>query len=66
MMKTAIVWASVFSTSMVGTWSASANGWGMPKPDKQPVSIREGSKALSTSGNHKTRYFVGGGIHGGK
>ena len=49
------------------TVMASHSGWGVPKPVKKPISIREGSAKLkSSSGHYRTRYFVGGGIHRGK
>lgn len=46
----------------------SQNGVGLPRPVKSPVSIREGSVRTSTTGagRYRTRYFVGGGLHGGK
>jgi len=44
---------------------ASVVGMGAPKPEKKPVSIREGSVRHGT-GRMRTRYFVGGGILAGK
>jgi hypothetical protein len=50
-----------------GTW-ASNHGWGIPRPARQPVSIREGSArgATAAAGHYRTRYFIGGGMHRGK
>lgn len=46
---------------------ASVHGWTAQKPDKSPLSIREGShKGPLGSGHRRTRYFVGGGLHRGK
>ena len=43
---------------------ASRSGWGVPQPDKEPLSIREGSVRTDT-GRVRTRYFfMGGGIEG--
>jgi len=62
-------WSSVFTVSAFMAVSASANGSGLPTPSKQPVSVREGSiRGTGTNGHghYRTRYFVGGGLHGGK
>lgn len=58
-------------TGLVGLFAAtvwaSSTGRGISQPSKQVFSIREGSvKATGGSGRVRTRYFVGGGIHGGK
>lgn len=47
---------------------ASNSGFGVAKPAKKAMSIREGSVRTSgtSSGRHRTRYFVGGGLHRGK
>jgi len=45
-------------------WAGRA-GWGLTKPEKQPISIREGS-VRTAGGFYRTRYFVGGGLHRGK
>jgi len=50
------------------TW-ASVRGFLVKQPEKKPVSIREGSVRHHSTGRHRrrrTRYFVGGGFHGGK
>ena len=47
----------------------SVGGWGIPRPSKKPVSIREGSvRGVGTTGTRypRTRYFSGGGMRGGK
>lgn len=51
-----------------GIYWASKVGAGVPQPVKSPPSIREGSVARGplTRGHSRTRYFVGGGFHGGK
>ena len=43
----------------------STAGGGLAAPEVNPPSIREGSVRVS-SGRRRTRYFVGGGFHGGK
>lgn len=46
---------------------ASRTGAGITPPSKQVFSIREGSvRPVGKSRRARTRYFVGGGIHGGK
>jgi hypothetical protein len=45
---------------------ASRVGLGLPQPEKEPPSIREGSARIEQAGHHRTRYFVGGGILRGK
>lgn len=43
---------------------ASQKGWGVPQPEKEPLSIREESVRGSTSpssGRYRTRYFLRGG-----
>ena len=52
-------------TTGMAYW-ASGRGLGLPAPEKNPISIREGS-ARTAQGGYRTRYFLlGGGIHGGK
>lgn len=42
-------------------------GAGVPRPKKNPISIREGSvKGPLASGRSSVRYFQGGGFRGGK
>ena len=50
------------------TYWASYTGAGVPRPEKNPPSIREGSAIRGPlgRGHHRTRFFVGGGLHGGK
>ena len=46
---------------------ASVKGWSLSPPYPQPESIREGSaRGALVPGRFATRYFVGGGLHGGK
>ncbi len=53
-------------TGAAATW-ASYHGTGLPRPEKEPISVREGStRGAQRSGHLRTRYFVGGGIHRGK
>lgn len=47
------------------TWAGAA-GLGIPRPANNPPSVREGSQRVGYAGHHRTRYFVGGGIHRGK
>lgn len=47
------------------SWAGQA-GVGVKSPKKEPVSVREGSAHIGTAGHHRTRYFMGGGIHHGK
>ncbi len=50
------------------TYWASKTGAGVSSPDKDPPSIREGSAVAGPigRGHHRTRFFVGGGLFGGK
>jgi len=62
-----LVGGMLFLTAVV-TW-ASTTGVGAPKPEKQPVSIREGSVRHTTGTRRhrrRTHYFVGGGHRYGK
>ena len=58
----------VMAGIMGATIHATGSGMGIPQPMKKPVSIREGSTKVTSNGRtyYRTRYFVGGGIHGGK
>jgi len=49
------------------TWG-SMRGLGVPHPMKKPFSLREGSVRTTgaRSRYRRRRYFVGGGMHGGK
>ncbi|MFW5751177.1 MAG: hypothetical protein ACOCZK_05970 [Planctomycetota bacterium] len=63
-----LVFLGVVGAGSVFAMVASSRGWGLPRPARQPVSVREGSvRGASTSGSHyRSRYFIGGGFHGGK
>ncbi len=63
-----LVFLGVVGAGSVLTMVASNRGWGLPQPAKQPVSVREGSvRGGGTAGAHyRSRYFIGGGFHGGK
>ena len=65
MKKSLFIWSAIFGLSTFGAINAAKNGFGLTKPSKQPMSIREGS-VKSPTGSTRTRYFIGGGIHGGK
>ncbi len=62
---TIILAGSMLGILALSVW-ASNRGVGLPQPEKEPISIREGSARPSTPGHHRTRYFIGGGIHRGK
>ena len=64
-MKGLIIWGMIFSACTVGAYTASTDGIGLARPSKSPMSIREGS-VKGSNGVRRTRFFVGGGIHGGK
>ncbi len=49
-----------------GLFWSSAKGVSVQPPEKKPVSIREGSRHIGRAGHHRTRYFIGGGLHHGK
>ena len=51
-----------------GVFWASRVGAGVSQPGKNPPSIREGSAVGGplTRGHNRTRFFVGGGLRGGK
>lgn len=66
MTRGTLILIGVMLVLMAGTIWASTVGLWLPQPDKEPVSIREGSARPLGSGHHSTRYFVGGGIFGGK
>ncbi len=60
--------AVMFAALLATTWAAST-GFGAPQPEKNPISIREGSARGERlgSGHYRTRYFfIGGGLHTGK
>ena len=65
--KQSLLWTVVFTFLTGLTFLAARQGVGVTKPSKEPISIREGStKSHSGSGRRSTRFFVGGGVHGGK
>jgi|GEM_PF-1075242 len=69
MSKGTLVLAAVMGTLLMGSVYASTKGIGVPQPDKEPPSIREGSTAgrINRSGHHGTRFFlIGGGPFYGK
>jgi len=64
--KTVALAGAMFLLFSGAIW-ASKTGFGVPQPDKQPMSVRENSARMPRAGHYRTRYFfVGGGIHGGK
>jgi len=58
---------AILMTGLLGAslW-ASLVGWGIPQPLKQPISIREASARQQTGAGSRVRYFIGGGLRGGK
>lgn len=66
MNKGAAILAIIMGAALFGTSYASTKGIGVPQPDKEPPSIREGSVRTTGSGHYRTRYFVGGGLLYGK
>ena len=60
-----ILIAGMVGVTGILTW-AGASGLGVRKPAKNPPSVREGSRRMGYAGHHRTRYFMGGGIHHGK
>ncbi|MCA9319543.1 MAG: hypothetical protein KDB53_02350 [Planctomycetes bacterium] len=65
--RRAAIIGAILAGASVFAWWGSFVGAGVPKPERDPPSLREGSVRLAqTSGRTGTRYFIGGGIHGGK
>ncbi len=63
-----LILAGAMTVGTIGAGHAAVAGWGVPKPEKKPVSLREGSakdKPLG-SGRRGTRFLIGGGFRGGK
>lgn len=56
---------ALFMTTLVAM-HASSVGWGVTQPEKNPPSIREGSMRGRSGPYHRSRYFMGGGLRGGK
>ena len=65
MVKALVIWGSIMGGILGFTFQAAANGTGIAQPSKKPPSIREGS-VVGTNGKTRTRFFVGGGLRGGK
>ncbi|MCM8536194.1 MAG: hypothetical protein NE334_09685 [Lentisphaeraceae bacterium] len=65
MIKGLMFWGTLLTAGFGYTYHAASSGAGIPQPKVKPPSIREGS-VKNTSGRMRTRYFVGGGLHGGK
>ncbi|MCH2208310.1 MAG: hypothetical protein MK132_20900 [Lentisphaerales bacterium] len=65
MIKAFTIWGIILGGTFGYAYFASAKGIGIKQPQVNPPSIREGS-VQDTSGKMRTRYFVGGGLHGGK
>lgn len=65
MIKAITIWGSLMGSLLAFTFHAAANGVGIAQPSKNPPSIREGS-VKGTSSSMRTRFFVGGGLRGGK
>lgn len=65
MIKALSIWGTVLACTLAGTFLAASNGYGIPQPSKNPMSIREGSMKTSSDGR-QVRYFYGGGLHSGK
>jgi hypothetical protein len=59
-----IMWGSILGSSLFFAGYAATNGLGLPQPEVNPPSIREGS--THGSKGVRTRYFIGGGLHRGK
>ena len=60
---------AVMGLGLAGSAWASSSGFGVPQPEKQPISIREGSPRGDQTGNRSRRYrtvFIAGGIFHGK
>ena len=64
--KGTLILGGALSALFAGTLWASSRGLGLPRPQKEPPSIREGSVKDPATGRRRTRFFVGGGIHRGK
>ncbi|NOX59050.1 MAG: hypothetical protein GXP29_09365 [Planctomycetes bacterium] len=61
-----LILGGVMLSILAGSVWASNRGVGLPQPEREPISIREDSARPLTGGHHRTRYFIGGGIHRGK
>ncbi|MCA9254499.1 MAG: hypothetical protein KDA33_02630 [Phycisphaerales bacterium] len=68
MSKGAVILVAVMGLALAGSAWASSSGFGVPQPEKQPLSIREESARGDTSGGSR-RYrpvFISGGVYHGK
>lgn len=68
MSKGAMALIAIMGLALAGTAVASSSGFGVPQPDKKPISIREESARGNTTGSSR-RYrgvFIAGGIYHGK
>lgn len=62
-----LILTGVMSVLTLGALHAATSGWGLPKPEKSPVSLREASaKRTPLRSGTGTRYLIGGGFRGGK
>ncbi|MCB9852347.1 MAG: hypothetical protein H6819_04565 [Phycisphaerales bacterium] len=69
MSKGATALMAVMGLVLAGTALASSSGFGVPQPEKQPISIREGSARGNGANSGSRRYrpvFISGGIFHGK
>jgi len=69
MSKGAFALIGIMGLALAGSAVASSSGFGGPQPEKQPISIREGSARGNATGNSSRRYrsvFIAGGIYHGK
>ena len=69
MSKGALALIGIMGLALAGSAVASSSGFGVPQPEKQPVSIREGSARGSAAAAGSRRYrsvFIAGGIYHGK
>ncbi len=67
MNTTSYILAAIMGTMTAGAGFASFNGIGLSQPEKQPVSIREGSVQNADGSRSYGMFFLrGGGVHGGK
>ena len=65
MTRGAVILTIVMGLLLGGTVWASTTGFGVPQPEDEAPSIREGSAHLAT-GHTRTRYFIAGGYLLGK
>lgn len=63
--KAILVFFPLLGASLSGVVHNALNGSHILMPNQNPPSIREGSVGHATHGG-RTRFFVGGGLHGGK